>query len=1050
MGNFFVNRPIVAMVIAIIMVILGVVFMGGLPIEQYPNITPPIVEVRATFTGASAVNVEESVTTPLEQQINGVDNMIYMKSTNSNDGTMLIQISFEIGTDPDMNTVFTQNRVAAAMAKLPEEVKRLGVVTEKSLPNILMIITLTSSDGRYDQNFLGNYALINIQDIMARIKGIGRVVVLGASDYSMRIWIKPDRLAQLGITVPEIVDAIRQQNVIVPGGKFGAEPAPPGTEFTYTVRLPERLQSPEEFGEVVIRTTAGGAQVKIKDVARVELGVETYNAFTRLNGKESTIIALYQAPGSNATELAAIVKRTIEDMSVSFPESMVYDISLDTTLAITAGIKEIVITLIIALILVIFVVFIFIQDWRAALIPTIAIPVSLVAAFMIFPLIGFTINVLSLLGLVLAIGIVVDDAIVVVEAVQLNIEKGMTSREATLQAMSVVTAPIIATTLVLVAVFIPVASMGGITGSLYQQFAITVAVSVVFSSINALTLSPALCRLLLRKRQPSTGMLGRFFEKFNDGFDKLTDKYVGLTRVVATNIKKGIMFIIIVVIGLAVLGKLIPGGFMPEEDMGYLFVNIQLPDAASLQRSDAVSKKVEGILAKYDQIEYVTAATGFSMLSGSFTSNSAFLFVSLKSWDERDETANEIVGLLNADFRKNVNEAQVFAFGPPAIPGLGNGSGFTIMIQDKGGNTPEYLAQETRKFMQAAMQRPEIGAIFTTFRPNVPQRFMDIDTDKALKAGIPLNNIYDTVGAFLGGSYVNDFTRFGRLYKAYVQAEPEYRQNQEQVNLFYILNSNGDSVPLAAFVNIEAITGPDFTNRFNLYRSVELTGAPAQGYTSAESLGVLEEVASEVLAADMGYAWSNMSYQEKEASGAAGVVFVFALVFVFLILAAQYESWTLPWSILLGTPFAIFGAFFALFIARLFSASYELNIFAQIALVMLIAMAAKNAILIVEFAKLEFDQGLSLYDAAIKAAHIRFRPILMTAFSFILGVFPLVFASGAGAEARVVMGMALLGGMIFATALGVFFYPMLFVFIGKIGKYEEKRDSQSLLTKGLK
>ena len=1050
MGNFFVNRPIVAMVIAIIMVILGVVFMGGLPIEQYPNITPPIVEVRATFTGASAVNVEESVTTPLEQQINGVDNMIYMKSTNSNDGTMLIQISFEIGTDPDMNTVFTQNRVAAAMAKLPEEVKRLGVVTEKSLPNILMIITLTSSDGRYDQNFLGNYALINIQDIMARIKGIGRVVVLGASDYSMRIWIKPDRLAQLGITVPEIIDAIRQQNVIVPGGKFGAEPAPPGTEFTYTVRLPERLQSPEEFGEVVIRTTAGGAQVKIKDVARVELGVETYNAFTRLNGKESTIIALYQAPGSNATELAAIVKRTIEDMSVSFPESMVYDISLDTTLAITAGIKEIVITLIIALILVIFVVFIFIQDWRAALIPTIAIPVSLVAAFMIFPLIGFTINVLSLLGLVLAIGIVVDDAIVVVEAVQLNIEKGMTSREATLQAMSVVTAPVIATTLVLVAVFIPVAAMGGITGSLYQQFAITVAVSVVFSSINALTLSPALCRLLLRKRQPSTGMLGRFFEKFNDGFDKLTDKYVGLTRVVATNIKKGIMFIIIVVIGLAVLGKLIPGGFMPEEDMGYLFVNIQLPDAASLQRSDAVSKKVEGIVAKYDQIEYVTAATGYSMLSGSFTSNSAFLFVSLKSWDERDETANEIVGLLNANFRKNVNEAQVFAFGPPAIPGLGNGSGFTIMIQDKGGNTPEYLAQETRKFMQAAMQRPEIGAIFTTFRPNVPQRFMDIDTDKALKAGIPLNNIYDTVGAFLGGSYVNDFTRFGRLYKAYVQAEPEYRQNQEQVNLFYILNSNGDSVPLAAFVNIEDITGPDFTNRFNLYRSVELTGAPAQGYTSAESLGVLEEVASEVLAADMGYAWSNMSYQEKEASGAAGVVFVFALVFVFLILAAQYESWTLPWSILLGTPFAIFGAFFALFIARLFSASYELNIFAQIALVMLIAMAAKNAILIVEFAKLEFDQGLSLYDAAIKAAHIRFRPILMTAFSFILGVMPLVVASGAGAEARVVMGVALFGGMSLATLLGVFFYPMLFVMIGKFGKYEEKRDPQSLLTKGLK
>ncbi|MDA2918349.1 efflux RND transporter permease subunit [Desulfobacterota bacterium AH_259_B03_O07] len=1039
MGNFFVNRPIVAMVLAIVMVILGLVFMGGLPIEQYPNITPPIVEVRATYTGANAVSVEESVATPLEQQINGVDNMIYMKSTNSNDGTMAIQVSFEVGTDPDMNTVFTQNRVAAATAKLPEEVTRLGVTTEKSLPNILMLITLTSEDGRYDQQFLGNYAIINIQDILARIKGIGRVQVLGASDYSMRIWIKPDRLAQLGITVPEIVDAIQQQSVIVPGGKFGAEPSPPDTEFTYTVRLPERLHSPEQFGEVIIRTTESGSQVKIKDVARVELGVETYNAFTRLDGKECAVIALYQAPGSNATELAEIVKRTIQDLSKSFPESVRYDISLDTTLAITAGIKEIVVTLFIALVLVIFVVFIFIQDWRAALIPTIAIPVSLVAAFMIFPVIGFTINVLSLLGLVLAIGIVVDDAIVVVDAVQVNIENGMSPRDATVKAMSEVTAPVIATTLVLVAVFIPVAAMGGITGSLYQQFAITVAVSVVFSSINALSLSPALCSLLLRKREPSKGVLGRFFDKFNYGFDKLTDKYVSLTRIATANIKRGVMFILIVVIGLIFLGKLVPGGFMPEEDMGYLFVNIQLPDAASLQRSDAATKKVEGVIAQFDQVEYVTSAVGFSLLSGSFSSNSAFIFVSLKDWSDRDETANEIVNLLNIALYTQISEAQVFAFGPPAIPGLGSGSGFTMMLQDRGGNAPEYLAQQSVKFIQAAMQRPEIGSIFTTFRANVPQRFMDIDTDKALKAGIPLNNIYSTVGAFLGGTYVNDFTRFGRLYRAYIQAEPEYRQNEEQINLFYIKNSNGQSVPLAGFVNINDITGPDYTTRFNLYRAVELTGAPAPGYTSAQALGALEEVADEVLPANMGYEWSNMSYQEQAASGSAAVVFIFALVFVFLILAAQYESWTLPWSILLGTPFAVFGAFFALFVARLFSESYELNIFAQIALVMLIAMAAKNAILIVEFAKLEFDKGLPLYDAAIKAAKLRFRPILMTAFSFILGVLPLVVATGAGAEARVVMGMALLGGMSLATLLGVFFYPMLFVMIGKIGKYEEKR-----------
>ena len=1040
MGNFFVNRPIVAMVIAIVMVIVGLVFMGGLPVEQYPDITPPIVQVRATYTGANAISVEESVATPLEQAINGVDNMIYMKSTNSNDGTMTIDVSFEVGTDPDMNTVFTQNKVSAATAKLPEEVTRLGVTTEKSLPNILMLITLTSEDDRFDQNFLGNYALINIQDTLARIKGIGRVLVLGASDYSMRIWIKPDRIAQMGITVPEIVDAIKQQSVIVPGGKFGAEPAPPGTDFTYTVRLPERLNSPEEFGEVVVRTGEGGSQVKIKDIARVELGVETYNSFTRLDGKVCSVIALYQAPGSNATELASIARTTMADLSKSFPESMRYDISMDTTLAITAGIQEIVVTLIIALALVILVVFIFIQDWRAALIPTIAIPVSLVAAFMVFPLIGFTINVLSLLGLVLAIGIVVDDAIVVVEAVQSNIENGMTPKDATIKAMSEVTAPVIATTLVLVAVFIPVAVMAGITGRLYQQFAITVAVSVVFSSINALTLSPALCSMLLRKREPAKGVLGRFFDKFNEGFDKLTNKYVSLTRSATQKIKRGLVFVAILVVGLIFLGKMIPGGFMPNEDMGYLMVNIQLPDAASLQRSNEVTKKVEAIIAQFDQVEYVTAAAGFSLLSGSFSSNASFIFVSLKDWGERDETAAEIVNLLNVAFRTQVNEAQVFAFGPPAIPGLGNGSGFTMMLQDRSGNTPEYLAQQSVKFIQAAMQRPEIGSIFTTFRANVPQRFMDIDTDKVLKAGIPLNNIYSTVGAFLGGTYVNDFTRFGRLYKAYIQAEPEYRQNQNQINFYYVKNSSWDSVPLAGFVNIKDITGPDYTNRFNLYRSVELTGGPAPGYTSAQALDVLEEVAAQVLPANMGYAWSNMSYQEKAASGSAAVVFLFALVFVFLILSAQYESWSLPWSILLGTPFAIFGAFLALFIARLFSDSYELNIFAQIALVMLIAMAAKNAILIVEFAKLEFDKGLSLFDAAIKAAQLRFRPILMTAFSFILGVLPLVVASGAGAEARVVMGVALLGGMSLATLLGVFFYPMFFVMIGKIGKYEEKRD----------
>jgi HAE1 family hydrophobic/amphiphilic exporter-1 len=1038
MGSFFVNRPIVAMVIAIVTVIVGVVSLTTLPIEQYPDITPPMVRVNAQYTGANALNVEQSVATPLEQQINGVENMIYMKSVNSNDGTMTIQVSFEVGTDPDMNTVFTQNRVSAATAKLPEEVKRLGVTTEKSLPTMTLLITLTS-DGRYDQNFLGNYALINIKDVLARIKGIGRVDVLGASDYSMRIWIKPDRLAQLGITVTEIVDAIRAQSVIVPGGKFGAEPAPPGTEFTYTVRLPDRLQDAKEFGEVVVRTTEEGAQVKIKDIARIELGVETYDMFARMDKKDAAIIAIYQMPGSNAVDLKERILLAMEELSGRFPDGIFYDVSLDLVKPITAGIEEIIITLFIALTLVILVVFLFIQDWRATLIPTIAIPVSLIGAFIVFPLLGFSINVLSLLGLVLAIGIVVDDAIVVVEAVQVNISKGMSSKDATIKAMQEVTAPVIATTLVLFAVFIPVAGMGGITGRLYQQFAITIAVSVGFSSLNALTLSPALCSLLLKEPQSYKGILGKFFGGFNKVFDRSANTYMSYTNIVTRKIARGVIFIGILLLLIIILGGWLPGGFIPEEDLGGFFINIQLPDAASLQRTDAVAQKVENILAQFEEIQYITTASGFSLISSTKATNSAFIFISLKDWGERKKTALELVQELNDILYTQINEAQVFAFGPPAIPGLGSGSGFTMMLQDRSGESPIYLAEQSQKFIQAAMRRPEIGSIFTTYRASVPQRYLEINRDKLLKAGVPLNSLYTTVGTFLGGTYVNDFNRFGRLYKAYIQAEPEYRQSQDQINFFYIKNKDGESVPLSAFVTVREIVGPDFTNRFNLYRSTELTGAPAKGYSSVEALQALEEVAAEVLPVDMSYEWSNMSFQEKKAAGSGAIIFVFSLIFVFLILAAQYESWSLPFSILLGTPFAIFGAFLALFIARFFDLSYENNIFAQISLVMLIAMAAKNAILIVEFAKINFDQGKSLFEAAIESAKLRFRPILMTAFSFILGVLPLVFAAGAGAEARKVMGMALLGGMGIATVLGVFFYPMLFILIGKIAKYEQKR-----------
>jgi len=953
---------------------------------------------------------------------------------------MSISISFEIGSDADMNTVFTQNRVATAIAGLPEEVKRMGVTTTKSMPNIVMLISLTDETGQYDQYFLNNYALINIKDVLGRISGVGNVNVMGASEYSMRIWIKPDRLAQLGMTVPEITAAIRAQNVIVPGGKFGAEPAPAGTEFTYTVRLPERLQSEEEFGEIVVRTTESGAQVKIKDIARVELGVGSYNVLTRLDGKPCSIISINQAPGSNAVELAEKILATMDDLTRSFPKGLRYDVSMDSTLPITKGIDEIVETLFIALALVIFVVFVFIQDWRATLIPTIAIPVSLLGAFMAFPLMGFTVNTLSLLGLVLAIGIVVDDAIVVVEAVQVNIAKGMDSKEATIAAMKEVTAPVIATTLVLIAVFLPVAVMGGITGMLYQQFALTIVVSVCFSSINALTLSPALCGLILKAPKPYLGPLGWFFNIFNKSFDLSTNAYMGVTRRLARKLLIGVFILIGVCVGTGFMTKILPTGFVPEEDLGAMFVNVQLPDAASLQRTDAVMKKVEKMVASYDEVDFVTSVTGFSALSGATSSNTGFVFVSLKDWDLRKRTAKDVVSALGRDLYMGINEAQAFAFSPPAIPGLGSGSGFSFMLQDRAGNTPEYLRLQAANYIREATKRPEIAAAYTTFSPAVPQRLIEVDRDKALKAGVPLDDMYTTIGAFLGGSYVSDFNRFGRLYRAYIQAEPEYRQGADQINLFFVKNREGDSVPLSAFAKVKEVYGPDYTNRFNLMRAASISGGAAKGYTSAQAMAAIEEVADQVLPDDMTYAWADMSYQEKKAAGAGAKIFIFSLIFVFLILAAQYESWTLPFSILLGTPFAILGALGVLYLARMGDLSYENNIFAQISMVMLIGMAAKNAILIVEFANIKFKEGMSLFDAAVDAAKDRFRPILMTAFSFIFGIFPLVIASGAGAQARKVMGMALLGGISLATLLGVFFYPMLFVLIGKLGRYEKKRD----------
>jgi len=1036
MAEFFVRRPIVAMVIAIIIMILGLVALGRLPVAQYPEITPPMVNVSATYTGANAINVEQSVATPIEQKVNGVEGMIYMTSTNSSDGRMGLDVSFEVGSDLDMANVLTQNRVSEAQASLPEEVKRMGVTVKKKLAFPLLLVSLVSPNGTYDDSFLANYAAINIVDELARIRGVGLAEVLGGSvsDYAMRIWVRPDQLAKLGLTVPDITNAIAQQNVLVPAGQIGGEPAPAGTEFTYTVNTGGRFETPEEFGEVVVRADPDGSQVLLRDVARIELGSQNYLYKVRLDGQASTLIQVFQLPDANGLDVAEQVFTALDRIAEKFPDDLEYVISLDTTKPITAGIREIVITLFQAVGLVILVVYIFLQNARATLIPTLTVPVSLIGAFAVFPLLGFSINTLSLLGLVLAIGIVVDDAIVVVEAVAAKMEKGMESRAATIEAMREVSGPIVATSLALIAVFVPVAAMGGITGRLYQQFAITIAISVAISSINALTLSPALAALLLKPPGESKSVFHKFFGWFNRWFEVATDKFMVLTAFFTHKVGRAAILLVVLVAALLLLFRIVPAGFVPEEDQAYIMAGVIMPDSASLQRTDVVMKQVEVILAEYDAIQNATVVAGYSIMSGTLQPNAGMVFIQLKDWDDRpaaEDHARELVRRLNADFTGRIKEGMAFAFGPPAIPGLGTGSGFTMMLQDRGGNSPEYLFEQSRKFIEAATARPEIGSAITLFRPSSPQIFLDIDDGKALKLGVPLADVNTSVGAFLGGAYVNDFNRFGRLYKVYVQAEPEYRNTIDGINMFYVRNVKGDRVPLSTMVETSNSSGPEFTNRFNLFRSAKITGQPAPGYSSAQALAALEEVAEATLPGDMGIAWADMSYQEKAAAGSGAVVFLMALVFVFLILAAQYESWSLPLSVLAGTPIAVFGAIAGLFIARQFSESYENNVFAQIGLVMLIGLAAKNAILIVEFAKVESEKGKDAVEAAMAAARQRFRPILMTAFSFILGVLPLLVASGAGAEARKVMGMTVFSGMLVATLIGVLVVPALYVMVDR-------------------
>lgn len=1048
MSEFFIRRPIVAIVISILIVILGLITLQGIPVSQYPEITPPMVKITGIYNGANAVNMEQTVALPIEQQVNGVENMLYMRSVNANDGSTTLEVSFEVGTNLDNANMLTQNRVSQANPSLPPEVKELGVTTKKSLTFPLMLVSLSSPQNSYDSKFLNNYAYINVVDHLKRINGIGDVVVFGGSEYGMRIWLKPDVLSRYELTVQDVSNALKAQNVIRAGGSFGGEPSKPGTQNTYTAMLQSRLITEEQFGNIILKSNPNGALVFLKDVARIELGTENYNQSSRLNGSGAATIAVFQIPGSNALAVAEDVRTKMAELQERFPPDMKLDYSLDTTEAVSEGINEIMHTLYEAIFLVIVVVFLFLQNWRATLIPLLTVPVSLIGVFIFFPLMGFSVNVLSLLGLVLAIGLVVDDAIVVVEAVMHHIEHGLSPKEATSKAMKEVAGPVVAIALILSAVFIPVALTGGITGRLYQQFAITIAVSICLSAFNALTLSPALAAMLLKPHtdKKNENWLTRFFGKFNRGFDKFTNGYVRTAGYFTRKLVVTLILLGVIVGTTGLLGKKIPGGFVPEEDQGYFIMAVNLPDAASLQRTDAVTKKVEAILKDIPEIELYTAINGNNLLNSTIAPNAATFFITLKPWAEREKTALQLTEEINAICMKKITEATVIAVGPPPIQGLGTGGGFTLMLQDIGGGSPQYLAEQAQKFIAEASKRPEIGKVYTLYRANVPQKNIVVDNDKVQKLGLNLNDVNQTVSTMLGSSFINNYNQFGRQYKTYLMAEENFRMRPEDLAQYYVRDKNGTMIPLSTVTTVKDTTGPQYVNHFNIYRSAEIGGVPALGYSSDQALDALEEVAAQVLPPDMGYQWSNVSYQERAAAGKGASVFGMALLFVFLILAAQYESWKLPFSVLLGTPWAVMGAFLGLFLAGLFSLSYVNNIFAQIGLVMLIGLNAKNAILIVEFAKMKREEGAETIEAALEGAKLRFRPILMTSLAFILGVVPLLTAAGAGAEARKVMGMTVFSGMITATIVGVILIPALYVFIE--GKKKKKASIEKSTTDG--
>ena len=1042
MAKFFINRPIVAIVIAILMVLIGVVAMLSLPTAQFPNIADPMIQVKATYPGADAQTIAESVATPIEQQMSGVSGMNYMYSLSaSSGGGGTLYVDFQLGTDVNTDQILAQMRTGQANSQLPSEVVQQGVLVQPGTTAPFMLLDLYSSTGVYNNIFLANYAIINLQYALTRIQGVSQVQIFGAGPYAMRIWVNPDRLARLGVTVSDITNAVKAQNKVNPAGQIGGEPVPQGQQFTYNVRAPGRLPTVEEFNEIVVRALPDGSVLRLKDVARVEMGSQYYSYLARLGrageGKPSqpaALIALYLTPGSNALQTRANVLKMMQEAKGRFPQGLDYIVALDTTLAVSEGINEIYHTLFEALILVILVVYIFLQGFRATLIPLLAVPVSLIGTFAVFPLLGFSINTLSLFGLVLAIGLVVDDAIVVVEAVEHHIEHGLSPKDATLKAMEEVSSPVIAIALILAAVFIPTAFVPGITGQLYKQFAVTIAVSVLFSAFNALTLSPALSAMLLKPRKPAWGPLGAFFKWFNRVFGRATDGYVNWCGHLIR--KAGFAFILLAIltVGAGVFGKNVAKSFLPDEDQGYIYAGLQLPPAASLQRSSEAAREVEKAIMETPGVDYVSSVMGYSMLSGVNATYSSFFFVSLKPWEERKTPETSYQGI-KAHLQKvlsKVPSGLAFSFPPPAIPGVGTSGGATFILEDRSGSGVDFLARNAQLFVAEARKRPELSGVMTTALFGVPQVGVKVDNAKAMTQQIQLNNLYETIQTFMGGTLVNYFNRFGLQWQVYVQADGEFRTNAENVGKFYVRNNSGAMVPLSTLTTTYPRDGAEFMMRYNLFNCVQINASAAPGYSSAQAMAALEDVFHKSMPSQMGFEYMGMSYQEQKAAQgiSAGAIFGLAFFVVFLIMAAQYESWSLPFSVLLGVPIAVFGAFAAIYFRGLDNDTY-----AQIGLVMLIGLSAKNAILIVEFAKAEYEKGKSPMEAALTGAKLRLRPILMTAFAFILGCVPLWTASGAGAISRRVLGTVVIGGMTAASLLAIFFIPVCYDVVERFGEW---------------